>query len=234
MTVSADDGYTLRVLTAASGTQSLTLKSLGNGKYSFIMPAANVKVSASFDKGSKLPFTDIPVTFWSYADILWAYDNNYMKGVTETKFSPNSAINQAIIVQVLARMANADLTALEGVSYPEIPDGQWYTTAAAWARQAGLLPDGTFDDARTTSRENMAIMLAKYLRRMGVDVTVSDQSVRFADADKMSQEGSEAFQILYQLGIFKGIGNGYMDPTGLTSRAQFAALIHRMSALIER
>ena len=47
----------------------------------------------------------------------------------------------------------------------------------------------------------------------------------FADAELMTPEENEAFQILYQFGVFKGIGNYTMDVAGSTTRAQFAVLL---------
>ena len=55
----------------------------------------------------------------------------------------------------------------------------------------------------------------------------------FADASLMTQEENDAFQVLYQFGIFKGVGNYYMDPQGSTTRAQLAVLLHRLSVFVE-
>ena len=49
----------------------------------------------------------------------------------------------------------------------------------------------------------------------------------------MTQEENDAFQVLYQFGIFKGVGNYYMDPQGSTTRAQLAVLLHRLSVFVE-
>ena len=101
--------------------------------------------------------------------------------------------------------------------------------------QAGLLPNNTsFNSEGPISRADMAIMLVKYLESLGIDVSVPENPVIFADADQMSQEANNAFQVLYHYGIFRGFGNNMMGTNETTSRAQFAALIHRMSTLIER
>ena len=76
-------------------------------------------------------------------------------------------------------------------------------------------------------------MLVKYLQHSGIDCTLPAAPVAFADAELMTQEENEAFQVLYQFGIFKGIGNYYMDPQGSTTRAQLAVLLHRMSVFVE-
>lgn len=178
-------------------------------------------------------FADIPQTHTFYEDVEWAYDNGLMQGVTDGLFVPTSAISQATIVTVLARMADVDLNEYENDgSYDTIPVGMWYTSAAVWATQAGLLPNHTtFNSEGSISRGDMAIMLVKYLVSLGIDISVVEPET-FADANLMSQEVNEAFQVLYQFGIFKGVGSLYMDPLGTTTRGQFAALIHRMSGLI--
>ena len=76
-------------------------------------------------------------------------------------------------------------------------------------------------------------MLVKYLESLGVNVSVPEAPVMFADADQMSPEANDAFQVLRHYGIFRGFGNNVMGPNETTSRAQFAALIHRMFVLIE-
>ena len=76
-------------------------------------------------------------------------------------------------------------------------------------------------------------MLVNYLERAGIDCTLTGEPMTFADADLMSEEENAAFQVLYQFGIFKGVGEYRMDPLGSTTRAQLAALTHRLSVFIE-
>lgn len=184
---------------------------------------------------AKPTFTDIPESHTFYDDVEWAYDNGLMKGVTDRLFVPTNAIAQATVVTVLSRMANVDLSKYENDgTYTTIPAGAWYANAAVWATQAGLLPNNTaFNSEGSITRADMAIMLVKYLTSLGIDTTVPEPVV-FADAALMSKEANDAFQVLYHYGIFKGIGNLYMDPLGVTTRGQFSALIHRMNALIEQ
>jgi len=181
-----------------------------------------------------MPFTDVPVDIWFYDDVKWNYENSIMTGVTETLFAPEDDISQATIVTVMARLAEVDLTKYESVTDDTIQPGQWYTTAAVWAQQSGLLPDySVFTGEEKLPREQMAIMLVKYMNSMGIEVIPPANAATFADSDLMSEAGNAAFQTLYNYGIFKGIGNNTMDPGGLTSRAQFAALIHRISVFVE-
>ena len=68
---------------------------------------------------------------------------------------------------------------------------------------------------------------------MGVDVNIGSTDITFEDANLMTADGQEAFQILYHYGIFRGVGGYRMDPQSFTTRAQFAALMHRISVFIE-
>lgn len=180
------------------------------------------------------PFVDVQPTNWFHDDVKWAYDAGLVTGVTTTTFVPEDPISQATVVTLLARMAKVDLTQFDGTVPQDVEPGQWYTNAAIWAKQSGLLPNySTFQGTGPFSRSQMAIMLVKYLRSLGFDTSVPEVPLVFADADLMSAEENDAFQVLYRYGIFKGIGDMYMDPAGVTTRAQFVALLHRISVFIE-
>lgn len=183
---------------------------------------------------SVFPFTDVQPPHWFYDDVKWAYENKYMVGISEALFAPFDPITQGTVVTVLARMGRVDLEQFDGESYSNIESGQWYTNAAIWATQSGILPDNsTFREHGGSSRGQMAIMLVKYLTSLGVDTSLPQTLVSFADGGQMTQEENHAFQVLYHYGIFRGIGGYYMNAAGTTSRAEFSALIHRMSTLLD-
>lgn len=179
-------------------------------------------------------FRDVSAGDWFYPDVDWGYQNKLMIGVTSDLYKPRDLISAATVVTVLARLDKADLSAWADVSYPEIAQGQWYTNAAVWARSIGILPEGTFSAQPPIARAKFAVMLVKYLESRGIDCALPEQPVAFADADLMTQEENDAFQVLYQFGIFKGTGNYFMDPQGSTTRAQLAVLLHRLSVFTEQ
>ena len=177
-------------------------------------------------------FRDISANDWFYSDVNWAYQNKLMIGVTSNTYVPYGLISPATAVTVLARMDQVDLDDYAAASYPQIDAGQWYTNAANWAMESGLLTDEHFTGQPPIARAKLAVMLVKYLRHSGVDCTLTGDPVVFADASLMTQEENDAFQVLYQFGIFKGVGNYYMDPQGSTTRAQLAVLLHRLSVFV--
>lgn len=174
-------------------------------------------------------FRDVDESDWFYEDVLWAYNEGVMRGIGHRHFDPSGKVSQATIVTVLSRLAKVDLNDFDGETEPDVPAGQYFTAPAIWAKRAGLMPSGSmFTGSEVTTRDQMAIMLAKYLGSMGTDTTPPAQPIAFRDSAEMSREAVEAFQVLYQYKIFKGKGGKRMDPSGSTTRAQLAALIHRV------
>jgi|GEM_PF-2627656 len=191
------------------------------------VPSVN---TPSAPASAPMTFTDIPKDSWFFEDVKWAFDNKIMEGVNEQTFAPDSAISQGTIVLTLARMAKVDLDKFKNMSVEGIPSGTWYTEAAIWAKQSGLTKDpNKFTGSDVLKRDEMAVTLVKFLRSLGKDTTAPAQPTTFADTADMSEQGKEAFQILYKMGVFKGVGANRMDPNGTTTRAQFAALLHRLS-----
>ena len=178
-------------------------------------------------------FADVKASDWFYGDVVWAYTAQLMIGVSDNMFAPHTLISQGMVVTTLARMSGVDLSKYESSSkQKDIEPGQWYSSAALWARESGILTDEVFHGDKPLERGQFARILCNYLKYAGVKVTVPAQPVEFADADQMTAEENEAFQILYQYGIFNGVGNHRMDVKGSASRAQLAALLHRLSVFI--
>lgn len=180
-----------------------------------------------------LPFADVAKSSTFYDDIMWVFDSGLMIGTTDDTFAPGSSLTAAAIVTVLARMAKVDLDQYRNIKDSEIDASLWYAPAAIWAKRSGLLPEaGAAIFQAPLQREQMAVMLVKYMKLRGTEIPAPEEPVEFTDADQMSPEGKAAFQALYQCGVFKGTGSGLMDPSGVTNRGQFAALLHRVDGVL--
>ncbi len=204
----------------------------GNSKPSINAPATTPG-TASGQTTADI-FVDVSASDWYYPDVDWVYQRKLMVGVTSDRFAPYGYTSPAIMVTVLARMGQVDLAPYGELSYPEIPAGQWYTAAGNWAMSNDLLPrraEIAFQEPM--ARGAFAVMLVKYLQTLKVDCTLPAEPIAFTDAQDMTQAENDAFQVLYQFGIFKGIGNYTMDATGITTRAQLAVLLHRLSVFVE-
>ena len=179
-------------------------------------------------------FSDVRESDWFYYYVVWAYDNEYMVGVGGGLFAPYDPTSEAMAATVLARLAKADLSQPAEDGSDGIPPGKWYSETASWAKSSGLLGDRDFSPNNPTTRGELALILVRFLDYLEMDYAPPETIVEFDDAGQMSAEENEAFQILYSLGIFGGVGGNRMDPQGLTNRAQLSALLYRINEKIEQ
>lgn len=174
-------------------------------------------------------FTDVHEQDWFYENVMWAYREGYMVGVSSNRFAPKQDTTQAMVITVLARIAKADLT-----KYERADQKQWYSAAANWASDIGMIDLSTFAPNDSIRRGDLAVMLMKLFEQMDVDCPMPEdgQKLQFADSEEMVEAEEQAFQKLAFSKIFRGNGNNDMQPNGFTTRAQLAALIQRISGFI--
>ena len=177
-------------------------------------------------------FADVSADDWFFEDVQWAYANNIMVGYNSASFAPSDTITTNMVVTVLSRLAGVDITAYEDMKFEGVEAGQWYTPYANWAKEFGIADDLSFSSSTEITREMMGVVLLRFFEAMKKDFAVTEGFVEFADADLISDKAMNAVQTLYKLGIFKGKGNNMIDPCGNTTRAEFAALIHRVYTLL--
>lgn len=60
-----------------------------------------------------------------------------MSGTSATTFSPSSTTTRGMIVTVLHRMEGTPEAT--GMSFADVPAGQWYSNAVAWASANGVV-----------------------------------------------------------------------------------------------
>ena len=227
VTATPDAGYELASLTvtAANGVQQ-TLTPLGNGKFTFTMPASAVTVAAVFQAeapaapteptapaGWVNPYTDVAVNDWFYNAVGYASANGLMSGTSATTFSPDSPMSRAMVWTVLARAAGQTITG-----------ENWAEAARTWAMAAGV-SDGTNPDG-TISREEIVTMLYRFVGEP--DVTASDLGLmaKYADDEDVSAWAQNAMAWALSTGVINGRGDKLAAGEALT-RAEAATMLGR-------
>ena len=172
-------------------------------------------------------FIDIKQTDWFFDDIRWAYQNQIMIGISETEFAPNMSSSPAMIALTLARILDIDLSAYNDAG------GAWYSAAMAWAESVGIF-DGIigFSPHMIMERGQLMVVIERALRLAGLNAVVTDQLIAFADAEEMTAEEFTVFQFLYKLGLVYGTDDGAMAPRRVSTRAELAAILHRIEEYV--
>ena len=165
ITVSPDDAYKLDDLSVTANGKEVEVIDNGDGTFSFTMPSADVKISATFVEDPdwtepEEPATDVSDLFIDVAPNAWykdavqyAYDNGLMTGVSATEFAPEATTTRAMIVSILARLEG--VTSAEAAGFTDVSD-EWYATAVNWAANVGVVNgyEVTPSDQTSQSPEN--------------------------------------------------------------------------------
>ena len=200
----------------------LPLTDLGNGKFSFVMPAGKVTVKSEFGKANAYvnPYMDVQTNDWYFGAIQYVTENGLMNG-TGNGFEPNLATSRAMIWTILARMSGVNTAS----------GGEWYAVAQQWAKANGV-SDGTMPNG-TITREQLAAMLYRYAVSKGmVKAPVTANLSIFADASSVSTYANEAMQWAVSTGLINGM-DGKLNPQGSATRAQVATMLMRFAELLK-
>jgi hypothetical protein len=178
-----------------------------------------------------LPFADVRESDWFYSDVEYAYINGLMTGTSATAFSPDTAMTRAMLVTVLYRLAVGDgVLDVPSPGFIDVPPGQWYTDAVAWAHSAGIVSgigDNKFAPDAKIARQDLAVMLARYADAMETALPATRAAAAFADAGDVAGYAKDATDALYRAGIVSGKPGNLFDPRGPATRAEVAAMLHR-------
>ena len=233
-TVTPDEGYELESLTATNsrGTE-LDLKYEGDGKYSFKMPAGQVKIQATFREISmELPFTDVPEGAWYEDAAAYVYRHGLMAGTSATTFAPNATTSRSMIATILWRMAGSPVVNYL-MPFSDVDEGQWCSEAIRWAASEKIVngyDDGTFGTNDPITREQFAVMLYRFAQEQGYDVSVGENTniLSYTDVANLSEYAIPAMQWAVGAGIINGTGDGStLSPQGQATRAQAAVMLMR-------
>lgn len=231
ITVTPNTGYVLQSLTVAdSKGKTVAVTDLGEGKWSFTMPNADVTVTASFAAQAQeaLPFTDVGEDDWFREAVDYVYREGLMNGTGQTLFSPHNTTTRGMVVTILYRFEGAPETG--GSQFRDVPPDQYYARPVAWAAANGVVngyEDGLFKPDEQITREQMAVILYRYARQKGLDVSGSADLSGYADASQISGYAREAMAWANHVGLINGVGNNTLLPRGSATRAQVAAILMR-------
>lgn len=82
-------------------------------------------------------FTDVEAGRYYYKALLWAVENNIVKGVTATTFQPDAKCSRAQIVTFLWR-ANGSPKVQADNPFTDVKADRYYADAVLWATKAGI------------------------------------------------------------------------------------------------
>ncbi len=179
------------------------------------------------------PFADVRETDWYYHNVEYAYVNNLFSGTGAATFSPNQPMTRGMLVTVLGRMSGVDVSGYTS-SFDDVPDAAYYAKYTEWAREQGIVSGfggNSFAPEAIITRQDMAVMLARYAAAMGLEAPAMNAGATFADAGSIAPYAKESATAMQKAGIISGKPGGIFDPKADATRAEVSAMLHRFMLL---
>lgn len=176
----------------------------------------------------KNPFTDVKENDWFYDSVKYAYENDLMKGISNTEFAPDSEVTRAMFVTVIYRMENEPQTGK--CAFTDVESGSYYESAVAWANENGIvsgISEDCFAPNEPITREQMAAIIYRYAAFKGYDITTSS-NISYTDNDNISDYAKDAVIWAAEKSVMTGNTDGSFAPKANTTRAQAASVFMRM------
>ncbi len=188
-------------------------------------------------------FTDVRSNAWYADEVLFCLEKGYMKGMSETVFSPNSNVTREQFVLILANMAGVDTDVYKDIDsgMTDVPVGYWFSGAVTWAVQSGYVSgvaEGVFGRGQAIQRAALARLLYLYAEQNGMDVMANADLSEFGDYNIINLKSSSWMVAplcwAVENGIISGVtrnGMTYLEPRASATRAQTARMLMQFDAL---
>lgn len=184
-------------------------------------------------------FTDVSRSDWYYQFVDYVTSKGYFNGTAETTFAPAENMTRAMFVTVLFRFHGAKGDSSQS-AFTDVAPGEWYTAAINWAAANKIVDgvgNGKFAPNDPITRAQMCTMIERYLDlyRKAWKVTLPETgSVSvMVDESAIPAYALAAVKQCQRHGLVNGFEDGTFRPNDLSTRAQVAAVIYRMSYLVQ-
>jgi hypothetical protein len=177
----------------------------------------------------KKSFTDVKSTHWAADAIQQLAAKHIIDGTSAAMFEPARTITRAEFTAMLVKALN--LTSMGEAKFTDVSKGAWYEEAVSKASKAGIINGTgttTFDpDARIKREEMVTMMMRAYVILKDVKLNVNTAS-SFTDESAVEAWALDSVRAAAALDLINGRDENKFVPSGITSRAEAAALLNRV------
>ena len=172
---------------------------------------------------------------WAADNILFAASRGLLSGTSDTTFSPGTGMTRGMFVTALGRLAGINPDSYQTGKFTDVKADAYYAPYVNWAAQNGIMEGvtvTTFAPDTNINREQMAVIMANYAKKLGYDLPKTLRAVTFADNAQISSWAKDAVKAMQQVGILAGKANNCFDPKGTATRAEVATVLRRFVKIV--
>ncbi|MDR2167887.1 MAG: S-layer homology domain-containing protein [Clostridiales bacterium] len=178
---------------------------------------------------------DLPAESGYFPYILLVTSRNIFPGVSADNFAPNSPITRAMFVHILANLQPAENLPENSANFADIPQDSWYFNAVNWAVDLGLvsgMDDGNFAPYDAVSREQLALIVHRFIVTLDIEIPLSTEFAPFADQAQLAPWSRKPAIFLHQAGLLTTRQGHNFEPQSPATRAEAAVTIARLYLLM--
>jgi uncharacterized repeat protein (TIGR02543 family) len=212
----------------------LTKSSYNADQKAVIFEASHFSVYGVGYKNPAPVFTDI-TGHWAADNIIFVASRGLLAGTGNNKFSPNTGMTRGMFVTALGRLAGIDPESYKTDKFTDVKADAYYAPYVNWAAEKGIVSGTsatTFSPDTNITREQMAVIMANYAKKMGYDLPVALEAVTFVDNAQISSWAAKEVKAMQQAGIMAGKGGNRFDPKGTATRAEVATVLRRFVEIV--
>ncbi len=171
---------------------------------------------------------------WANKNVKFLAARGILNGKSEASFDPNGQVSRAEFVQILAKLSDEEFAKSGGNTFADVDAGSWYSNAVMWASASGIVTgmgEGKFMPNESISRQDMAVIIERYLKHRGETLKEKNKEANFTDASSVASYAKDAVDKMQKAGIINGAsdvkGGVSFNPNSQASRAEAATMIVR-------
>ncbi len=175
-------------------------------------------------------FTDMDNAQWATSPVAALAARGVIQGVSEREFAPDRTVTRGDYVLLLMRAFEPVKNEQPYEAFPDVPPEAYYYDAVATAKSLGIAGgDGqNFHPEAAITRQDMMVLADRIIRAAGTLPSSPLAPLNsFSDHMQVAPYAQESISRLAALDVVQGTG-GQLEPLRSTTRAEAAALIHRL------
>ncbi len=175
--------------------------------------------------GRSKEYSDVKY-YWNDEDIKFVSSFDIMPG-QGNNFNPEKNVTRGDFIEALYNLAGKPQYSVK-MEYYDVPEGGRYYDSINWAYEQGLIKgrsDDEFGINLNVTREQAAVVLSKYIERMGFNLSNTQKG--YSDSQNISDWAVDDVYKISNTGIMSDLGYGRFQPKAFCSRAEVATLLKK-------
>ena len=173
-------------------------------------------------------YDDLDGYEWVKEAIVALSAKGYISGKGDKKFAPSDNITREEFVKIAVLVFNM-YNENAVTDFADVKAADWFYKYVASACENEIIngvEEGVFGTGRNLSREDLAVIIYRMMKKTNVQFTEDGEYIEFVDEGLFSDYAQDAIKELAKSGVVNGIGNNEFAPKNLCTRAEAAKMLH--------